>query len=1184
MYKKYLYKFLLVMRLTTVILIATMMQVSANSFAQRLTYTKNNATLAEIFKEIRKQTGYNVLWSAKKVNQTAKIHVSFNNTPLEAVLDKALADQKLTYEIDDKNIIIKEKEPSITSVILNSFQNLLKDLVVRGKILDEGGKPLEGATVVLKGTSRTVKTDVKGEFVLANVPDDGVLVIRYVGYKQLEIALKDAVMPLEIKLNVATGELEEVKVVYNTGYQELNKERSTGSFVQIDNELFNRAVGTNVLDRILNVTSGLISLPELNTGLNTQGITIRGFSTINANRNALIVVDNFPYEGDLSNLNPNDIESITVLKDAASASIWGVRAGNGVIVLTTKKGKFNQATNIDFNSNVSIGEKPDLFYIPYMSSEDMIDFEKQQFDTGRYNDYDDSYPSFGDFPVLPQSIEILLAARRKNTNIPGYNALNDPSVIASLEEIGRYDVRNDIKKYLLQNAVNQQYSFNLSGGGSNFNYYGSLGYDKNHNNNIETDYRRISLNLTNTWKPIKNLEINTSLNYIRSTNNDVGANYNNFLPRVFMSPYTRLADEYGNALAIPKTYRTAYVDTAKTPALLDWHYKPLEDYKYIKNETQNYDTRFSALLKYDIQPWLKAEFQYQNQISLSNLRNQSEQESFEVRNNINRFMVKDPAGKLGYPFPLGDVLELNNSAFKAWNVRGNLRFNKGFGRHQVSAFFGAELRETNHEENFNRLYGYDPEINISVPVSLTQSYPTRPSGTGASTLGGLTQPIGILTRNGSFFGNASYDFKSKYLATISWRIDQSNFFGVKANLRRVPLWSAGVAWIISNENFYDIDWLSSLKAKVSYGYNGNTNSGATSYATFEYTTGSEFVPVRNVRYGKLLSPNNPELRWERVKVINGGIDFVLKNDRISGSIEFYHKDGLDLLGPIITDPTTGIQLFTGNRASIKGKGIDFTLNTRNIIKDVFEWNTNWLISFNKEKITSYAGIENSASSMPGGGLPIVGFPLNALFSFRWAGLDPSNGDPRLYLNGRESLFSDYAKVTKEDLVFNGQANPKIFGSFINTLRYRQITLSANVVYQLGHYFRRSSVTYSSLLENGWSGHSDYSKRWMKTGDEILTDVPSIPAAGNAIRDFVYSYSDVLVEKADHIRLQDIKLNYTLNKNTWKGLPFKQLSFYVYAANLGIIWRANELGIDPEAYTFGSIPRSKTIAFGLNANF
>lgn len=1132
-----------------------------------------NKPIEAIFKQIERQTGLTFFYGKLTLNGDELITVNFQNVSLQKALTDIFRGKDITWSVKNKAIILSRR--AITEQ--NKLDTIPK-VTISGSVKDKAGIPIVGATISLRGQNRGSGTDNLGRFLLTNIPLNSIITISSVGYETKQFRITGQ-RDLNLTLDTLIRDIKAVDIV-STGYQNISKERITGSFVQIDNELFNRQVGTNVLDRILNITSGLIALPNL-VASNGNGMVIRGFSTLEASKDVLIVVDNFPYEGDLNNLNPNDVESITVLKDAAAASIWGVRAGNGVIVITTKKGKFNQKVNVSFNSNVTIGEKPDLFYIPFLSSKEMVKFEGVQFSKGNYNIYDDQYPSIGNFPVLPQSIEILLAARRAGIA----NPLNDKNVNDQLSSLANYDVRNDIRKYLLQNKINQQYALSVSGGGNNFTYYASVGYDRNKGNNIKEDYNRVSFNLMNTYRPVKSLEISGGIVYTNVVSSNAGVNGGSLLPGFSsqISPYARLADEQGDALVVAKGFRSAYVDTATYPGLLNWDYRPLEDYKYTNNTNKKYDTRLSAIVRYSIRPWIKAEFQFQSQISLSNSRNQQGVESYFVRNAINRTMTLDASGKKLYPWPLGDFVDLSNSEFKAWNIRGSLSFDKQLGFHQLSAFGGMELREAFTESNSSTLYGFDPETYLSQPVNPLQSIPARPRGSLA--IGGVNDPLGVLTRHGSYFGNAAYNFRSKYLFTISGRIDQSNFFGVKANLRRVPLWSAGVGWNMHAEDFYLIKWLPLLKFRVSYGYTGNTNPGASSYATFRYRTGAESMPPRNISYGELLTPNNPELRWERVKVINWGIDYGFRNNRLSGSIEFYNKNGLDLLSAINTDPTTGVLSFVGNQASIRGNGVDMIFNTHNIVIGKFEWKTNFLVSYNKDKITAFKGPKPGIIAIPGGNSdPVIGSPLYSLYSYRWAGLNPINGDPRLYLGDTISSFGNYTKAQMEDLLFIGQRNPKIFGSIMNTFTWKEISISANILYRFGYYFRRSSINYNNLLSSGWDEHSDYTLRWKAPGDELITNVPSLPATANSSREVVYQQSDILVEKGDHIRLQDVRLSYGLSTSMHRRLPFKQVSFYIYAANLGIIWRANKLGLDPDAYSFRSMPTPRTIALGLNAKF
>jgi TonB-linked SusC/RagA family outer membrane protein len=1171
-------KILLIMKLITVLLIATMMQVSAASFAQKLTLKKDNISLEQLFKEIRKQTGYAVIYTAATIKDSKAINADFQNTPIEEVLTTSLKDQSLKFEIDTKNIIIT-KAPA---TFLESLGNSWADGDIRGRVVDEQGNPLPNATIRIKGKEAVINTNEKGEFVIMDIEDDAVLVISYVGYNRLEILVKGAIMPLEIKLNQVTGELEEVSVSYSTGYQNIPKERATGSFVQIDNELFNRKVGTNVLDRILEVTSGLIKR-GIDPSPRVSGIQIRGNSTINGSKAPLIVLDNFIYEGDLNNLNPNDIENITVLKDAAAASIWGVRAGNGVIVITTKKGKFSQSNKIAFNSNITIGKKPDLDYVKTMSSKDWMEFEKKRFADSVFNTYDDRSPSRNSFPILSQGVEILLAARKKNKNIVGYNALNDPLVNHQLDELSKYNVKDDISKYLLQNSINQQYALNASGGGNKYFYYTSIGFDRNHSNNVRDENSRFTLNFNNTYRLFKNLELNSFLSYVQANSKNNGLSSTSFLPTggsSITAPYTRLADENGNALAVPVGYRIAYVDTASFPGLLDWHYRPLDELRNNNNESKQFDTRIAAGVKYTITSGLNANVRYQFQRALTNLQSYRSQETYFQRDQINTFMIIDPFSRMiSTPYPMGDFIDKRHLELKNWNFRSDLGLDRNYGKHAISAIVGIEFRETKTSLETNKLYGFDPNTSLSILVNPTVRYPDRFGRTRV--IGGGPTIDGSINRFASYFANASYSFMERYTASVSGRADQGNFFGLKANQRISPLWSAGLVWDISKEGFYSLKFLPNLKLRATYGFNGNTNGGS-AFATAGFSEQNYPYPSQ---YAYIITPNNPELRWERVKQINYALDFSTKNNRISGSIEYYTKKGIDLIGPILTDPTVGVESFEGNRASIKGKGLDLVLNSQNI-KGKFKWQSNFLLSYNTDEVINYERKITSTQEYLSI-TPVVGKPLRYLYSYKWGGLDPMNGTARLYLADTISNNTNYDKANLSDLVYHGSSVPTIFGSIRNTLNYNQLSLSFNITYRLGYYFRRTSVAYQAMfnVNSGWGGHSDYVKRWQMPGDEKITDVPAmLPSSFFDQRDAVYSQSDILVEKGDHIRLQDIRLDYTLSRSKFKKLPFQHVQFYLYGNNIGILWTRNKHGIDPDYASFGFVPASRTISAGLNVTF
>jgi hypothetical protein len=351
-------------------------------------------------------------------------------------------------------------------------------------------------------------------------------------------------------------------------------------------------------------------------------------------------------------------------------------------------------------------------------------------------------------------------------------------------------------------------------------------------------------------------------------------------------------------------------------------------------------------------------------------------------------------------------------------------------------------------------------------------------------------------------------------------------------------------------------------------------------------------PVTGFATARIQILNNPTLRWEKSAMMNLAIDFAMKRNLISGSIEYYEKTGTDLYGPSPYDYTVwgATSSIIINSASMKGKGIDIILNSKNI-DGKFKWYSGFLFNYNTNKVTKYYSASanqitskiNSAQSIA----PVIGKPVYAIAAYKWGGLD-SIGNPRGYVNGK--LSTDYIAIVTEgtlkgvdgNLVYMGPSSPPFFGSVTNSFLWKNFSLSVLLNYKIGYYFRKSSLSYPQLV-NGL-GHKDYAKRWQKPGDELSTNVPSFIYPINSSsrrRDDFYNASEILVLKADHIRLQYINLSYSLEKAKFKKLPFKDLQVYANAANLGILWRANKENLDPEYPS--SIPTEKTWTFGIRAN-
>ncbi len=1169
-------KWFMRINLTCLILFVAFLQVTLAANAQKISLSKKNASLTEIFKELRKQSGYDFLINKDQIKISKPVTIQANENELTDVLNKCFEGQPFTYKIEDKTIIVINKRQEQTKADVLPIE-------VKGRIIDENGNALVGASVVVKGTERRIATNANGEFAFSNLQDNAILVISYVGYELREIGAKANLG--DIKLVMATGKLDEVSIV-STGYQTLPKERATGSFVQIDNQLLNRRTGTNILDRldgiasgvIFNKISGPVGIAPPNEKL---GISIRGRATIDNNVSAdpLVILDNFPYEGDLSNINPNDVESITLLKDAAAASIWGARSGNGVIVITTKKGRNNEALKIDFNSNVTIGDKPNLKYSRnFLNSSDYIDLEKLLFDL-KY--YDADLANTTTYPLISSAVNIF-ASQRAGT-------ISDTQATQQLNELKNNDIRDQASRYFYQRSIQQQYALSIRGGTEKNSQYVSIGYDHNRSNNIGGEFGRLTLNASNTYKPVKGFEISTSIILNRSITE------NPYTLIASLSPYSQIVDANNNPLAVPFGFSEKYLALAESQGFLNWHLRPLQERDEMDNVTKTNNLLLRTSAKYNIISGLSAEIYYQYQTESSKNRNYSSPDRYYVRNLINSYAQRSSSGIFTYPMPIGGVLFQNENELSAHNLRTQLNFNKTINEnHQISGIAGAEIKESVSSTSNNTFYGYNEEFGTAVNnLNYTTFYTINPSGTGSRTLPVPTDFVGGATnRFISYYANGAYTYKSKYIFNISGRKDGANIFGAKTNDKITPLWSAGFGYEISKESFYKVGWMPYLKIRATYGYNGNVFN-TSSYLTASYSTDG----LTGARIATVTRAPNPELRWEKVQNKNFGIDFASKNNRISGSFELYRKVGSDLIDNAPLALNTGFMSFKGNVASVQTKGIDIVLNTINT-KGAVIWRSNILYSYNKDKVVNFntkytlaqlANVEGSDELQRYGLFLKEGNSMFGVYSYRFAGIDPTNGDPLGFLNGVTS--KDYTGILNtnnlNDIVYHGSARPINYGSFRNSISYGGFTVSANCTFKFNYFIRRKSTNLNYTSAVSLQGNADYVDRWQNPGDELKSNVPSLVYAINANRNTFYQSSSVLVEKGDHIRLQDINISFDFNKKQLSKLPFTGIQVYSYINNIGILWRENKSGIDPDVSsfsTYGNIPNPTTYAFGVRANF
>lgn len=1030
-----------------------------------------------------------------------------------------------------------------------------------GKVLTQEGTPIAGASIHWRQSTSGIVSDNDGGFALVydKLPDT--LIVSRLGYKPYQQMIVSPIDTLLLRLTPSATALQGITV--STGYQVVPKERATGSFEQIDNEALNRRSGSNILDRLEGVSSILFDKNS-----NRPPLTIRGLSSINGPKDPLIVVDNFPYEGNIKNINPDDVQSITILKDAAAASIWGTRAGNGVIVITTKKGAYNQPFKLSLNTNITFRGKPDLYYLKQMSTSDYIDVEQFLFSKGYYNNLENNTWSR---PALSPVVETLIAERD--------GKITDKEAADRINTWRKLDVRHDFDKYIYQEAVQQRYALSMSGGSSNARYYLSGGYDRGVDN-LDARSRRLTLRSQNAFRPIPGLEISVALAYTQSDNYSGKPGYETFTN---LYPYAELADKKGNPLPLAR-YRQTYIDTAGTGYLLDWNYYPLEDYKHETSENRVRDLAANLGLNLRIIEGLHLDLKYRYEWQSGRLMQLHGLESFFARDLINKFSeINYNDGTVTYIVPRGSIFDQSLDQVVSQNGRAQLNFDYRWEEHQITAIAGAELRQYNKSGSSFRRYGYDPNLLTFSEVDYINAY--------RKYIGGYTAYIPDISSENestnhfvSTYANIAYTYKRKYTLSASARRDASNLFGVKTNEKWQPLWSAGVSWNISDEPFFQVNSITHLKLRGTYGYSGNVDQHRSALTTILFGTRPAYYT--NYQSAAITQFNNPSLRWEKIRTLNIGLDISLLNGIILTSADYYFKKGKDLLGTAPIDYTTGVGVGASlirNVANMKGNGLELNIRT-NIVQGEISWKSAFLFDYNQTRVTKYFQTSTNAYSYTNGGYvitPVEGKPLYTVMTYKWAGLD-NDGNPQGILDGK--ITTDYSAIRNEtqlkELVYNGSATPVLYGNFSNEISWKDLSIYVNLAYKMDYSFLKPSINYYTLA-NGKIGNIDFEERWRKPGDEAYTSVPAFVYPVSSTRSDFYSNASVLARRGDHIRLQLIGLSYRFNLKN--GKANKTWKIYANAENIGIIWRANHDKIDPD-YLNETIPPATSFTLGLKATW
>jgi TonB-linked SusC/RagA family outer membrane protein len=1197
-------KLLLVMRLVIIITMTCIMQVSASSFAQRITLVEKSASLKSILNKISSQTGYDFLINTKLIKAAKPVDVNISNATLEEALESCFKNLNLEYTIKNKTVSVKLKSPSVLDKVLATFANI----DVRGRVVDENGQPLAGANIlVMKGetTLTGTSTNANGEFFIRGIDDQAKISISFIGYKtQILTPARDMGT---ISLVSGQEDLQTVTIV-NTGYQTLTKERSAGSFGKPDMKIVaDRTSSMNIIQRLEGLIPGLV----INNSNREGSVLVRGLSTIPredveyANTSPLYVVDGIPINN-LDNINPDDVEDVNVLKDATAASIWGSRAANGVFIITTKRGKRNNKVTANYRGFINFTGKPDLAYIPSLMSRDYINVAEQIFNTSAFPW--SSVGSMGAGGISPHDVILYNRSRGLTT---------EAQKRASLDSLAGINNRDQILDLYYQNAVNMNHTVNVQGGGEKYNFYGSGNFANTVGSNKGTKNNSYQLQLNQEWSVGNFVTLRLLSNFNYRVNKQKRSD-NFFATRTFgFLPYQLFRDAAGNNISTPSLM--GYSDIARADyqsrSRIDLNYNALDDFELENTNGNSLSARNQAGVTVKLVKGLRFDGTYGFTRGTNKSETFADENSYSVRTE-RLGTTQYIAGAPVYNLPTnGGRYDVTNDYSQEWTIRNTLNYDNSWknGLHNLTVLAGQEAQEQKFGSTRTRVRGYNDRLLLS---SSPINWALLQGGTlGNAITGGRLQPFfddsylnlgESITRFTSYFGNFGYTFDQKYTLNASIRADQSNLFGLDKSAQNKPVWSVGGRWAISREKFMEkAEWLNTLAMRLTYGIAGNApRPGTAASDDILNTVTNNFVP--GIAALNVLTPANRSLTWERTATKNLGFDFAILKNRISGSIDLYHKVTDDLLGDIVLNYLTGYANVTGNIGKLENKGIELSLNTDNIQSPSFSWSTGFNFAFNKNKIVSLNA--TTAVTTAAGRFEqqyLDGYEAFAMWAYQYAGLD-NVGDPQVRrADGTITKAVSGTSIPQiEDVLFAGTQQPKWTGGLSNTFRYKQFTLSANAIFNFGHVMRNDVNTfysgrlYGSPTSNGLSGnggniHPDFLQRWQTDGDESKTNIPAYIAltptsdANRNIR--YYTQGDINVLNASYIKMRDISLSYSLPGATARKLGVQSVRLQSNLNNV-LLWTANDEGIDPEYgvdpinFTRRMRPNQATISFGLNVGF
>lgn len=1153
------------------------MPAMAQQQRQNVTIVNKSMTVKQFFAEVKKQTGLNFIYSTDLAAKLPRVTVNANNRPLREVLDEVMHKVNCRYEIEGNIVTITRR------IAGERVRN------VSGTVTDESGEPLIGVSVCIDDSKVCTITDSKGFYTLKVPANACTLKFSYLGMSNAEVHLGNGRNPLSRSVQMSTDhELSEVVV---TGYQEISRPKMTGSVTTITSSKLDERYTTNIMNNLEGRVAGLSTY--------NGKMTIRGTSSLFAETTPLLVVDGVPVEGSIEDLNPYDIESVNVLKDAAANAIYGARASNGVIVVTTKNAKKAGKIDIDFAANLTIYEKKNVDYADnfYMTPTQQVDTEANYWDYYFFhNDGEVTDPIKNAEQAITQGTQAVTPIQYAYYQ-RAKGEISDAELQSQLDALKKNNYAKDYADAVYKQRVMQQYNLSLRGRSDKFTNNLTLNYKYDNSGLINHFANQFNAQYKGSYEVAKWLTASFTVNGIYSKQREAGYDYNGSYANIWAQPaYMPFYNADGSVKGQHYWYDGDDYMKFDSP-FEDLSSNPVDEFYKNTQTTRRQYMRYHGDLLFKIYDGLTANAQFVYETNHNTVEWMAEQDSHVMRTMRNAYYYQAADGTIKNYVPTsGGMLSTTNTDGRYWTARGQLNYSKTFGKHDITAIAGLEFRETKLTGSKALMLGYDDQLQTSSTYAIdlgtlsTMSY--SPYFFGAS--GGypadqfvfspyIRENMGVVQEQhhkyASGYFNLTYTYDEKYNVFGSFRKDYADVYGLNAKFRGTPLWSVGAGWLIHNESFMkDIKWVNFLKLRASYGVTGNIYQGATSYMT---ATSGELNSTTNLPYGTIQSPANPNLKWEQSRTTNIGIDFGLLDNRLRGSIDYYNKVGKDIFSNRTLDPTTGFSSMFVNMASMRNRGIELQVTydwLRAATRKGWSWTTNFTMSHNKNVVTSVENPSTRAYQLTSN--PYVeGYPSSALWSYRFAGISDQEGEKGQTLwyiedGGKSHNASSRSTSIME---YSGQSEPKVIMGMDNSVRWNGFSFSILMAYYGGHKMRALTES-ETFAVPATAINSYFLNAWTP---ENPTNTPGIGRYSSNSLGSEPRYSDISIHHADFLKIRNIVFGYDFPQQWIKHLGMNRLNLRFQIDNPKYLWVANDVHVDPE--TLG-LRNPSSFIFGLNINF